>query len=1044
MVREGRDVAHQGTAPFGNAGQCRWPGVHDLEVEARLRGKTTTRTRDELAAELRNFVTTSGVQQGGIAAFTVLAIQWMVCGYPSALIRELADELPDDSGPGPRLLRTVCDLYESDTNELPSRLAKCLDNNSLPDLLIAIIHQHRLFEYPLRLPDLGAYAGARQFTGGDPTSQIEAMRAMLLKLTSKLPTSAREEPLLDPGQASACRGPAEQLEQLEQAAERITLAIRNARSLAKELVGTTIENGEAYGQIAGDGEALGSLVTLIENERVDCLNELRQLKASEPITQSMSFEEFRDRIDNCEAKLQESPGSIRNILKRAGSRLRAKRHQFPEAPPAPTGRVQAIKNALIRPKTPESAAEQSVKPSGGRDGIQWENHVGQSLTAAVQAVENALDRNFAEAQKTIDAYPLHLRKNPAIVLLRMYLDGHRAEADHRIGRSTEARRRWAEMLSDEPLNSAILRNLAVSHSSAADIGPATDAWMRYVESLYLNALISGNVRKDARQRADTHQVLAASFGTAGLVICAPSRGGADADRNVPNILASAARVGVAIAHLRLEWLNHMLMFRSPTLVLGVRRSATHEEVISARDRRNLLVTVGCRDLPPRVRAAFTSEAHATIEDAARRSSPARVRRPVDESEVETHLEWCREKIQWKIRVRNAITAPGTDWPLTEYSGEVIGNLALIDALTLDPHDEYMCRAVRDLGFERDAADFLNDINSLSDEAGRFAYWSIVEAAERDTKDFRDRFWLATRSWGCNQVPDKWIEKLDNPIHLYYSAIYSAQVAARTSPRSLEADDSRTVTAAIPILERWIARLPGASGPVRILSELLSALNREAEAESLLDYARQVCFSEHGRREVQLSFIRLIIDSGQFQEAIAQTLRLRNDATDDLKVRDLLVLAYERWIESGQTVLPGTHQIRQDLGLWTDSDSRRIARRLVSDAVEAKHKSMTGGIYPEVLAVELRLLCKEDTGNNSARYLLVYCLRGLVKLLRNQVAVALPAEVPRLVARLAEARAECLYEARILLSDPTLSSTDRTSVEGYMKEVDTERGSNPVN
>ena len=50
-------------------------------------------------------------------------------------------------------------------------LAQCLAENSLPDLLVALIHRGRLFRRPLRLPDLSAYAAAKRYSGGDPAGR---------------------------------------------------------------------------------------------------------------------------------------------------------------------------------------------------------------------------------------------------------------------------------------------------------------------------------------------------------------------------------------------------------------------------------------------------------------------------------------------------------------------------------------------------------------------------------------------------------------------------------------------------------------------------------------------------------------------------------------------------------------------------------------------------------------------------------------------------------------------------------------------------------
>ena len=257
------------------------------------------------------------------------------------------------------------------------------------------------------------------------------------------------------------------------------------------------------------------------------------------------------------------------------------------------------------------------------------------------------------------------------------------------------------MLADDPLNAAALRNLAVTHASAGDLGAATQAWSHYVETLYLQDLLAGDPHRGAAHRAEVHRILAGSFGTAVLVARTTRDAGNREDvRDMPPALASRAKVATAVAHLRLEELNRALSYRSPTLLLGVGRSIAEAELATARDRRLAAAEAATAALSPRIRGPFTDLCRQAIENAHQAASVpgGRIRRPTDETEEEAHSAWVKERILWKQRISEAVTDKDADWPLTEYSGDVIGNLQLIDDLPLDPHDEFIRRSVQQRAF----------------------------------------------------------------------------------------------------------------------------------------------------------------------------------------------------------------------------------------------------------------------------------------------------------------------------------------------------------
>lgn len=1213
---DGSEATQPPALPLLRPGECRWTGIHDMAADSRLGGNTTTQTRDTLAAELEGIVELAGRRRGGTAAFTVLAVQWMVYGYPTTTVRRLAKRLPPDDGPATRMLHLVCDLFETDRAELPARLAACLADGSLPEVLIALIHRRRLFWRPLVFPDLGAHAAAREFTDGDPERHEKTLR-----LASEQLDPDPAEPMADVSQPAEpaepdAPGPDERLAAFEEAAAGLTDLAKDAQAHAKTLAAATVTDATGYARACGDRDVLTGLVKRLEAVRQTRLEELRRFQDTEPAGLVMAFEEFQRRMGECQTLFQEPLGSLRTLLsKRIGKRLAAKEKDFAATLPAPTDRALALEDrlsALERPtaapalrthspdeqlarfeeaaaqlaglvndalghakslakapvehetdyaratgdlgvltdlvdrletvrlgrlealqqlKAPEVSAsglimafsefhrrleecetrfqegpaplrnvltrrvrkklaakqaefattapapsppalalaerirgleEQQPRtapatpaatgaPSPGRRPSPPPPPVQagprERVEHALAVAERSLDANFAEAWRTVDAYPAELRHREAVALLRAYLGGHQAEADLRLGRTVAARRRWNTMLTDDPLDPAVLRNLAVAHTSAGDLGPAAQAWSRHLEALYLKALLDGDIRRGAAQRAELHRVLAASFGTA--LLCPRSTADREPDGapgQLAPVLAAAGKVAIALAHLRLEELNHALSHRGATPLLGVGRSVGNAELAAARDRRTAAVEAAVGLLPPRVREPFGKLCRRRIDEAYREASQARgrTRRPGDEAEEEAHLEWARGRLLWKLRLAEAVRSQDAEWPLTEHSGDVIANLRLIDALPLDPADEGLRRSAQQLGVQGDPTEAIERYNQLSVLACDFALQRIYGAAEEATpgpatRHFSDRFRRAARSWGRNadSVPERYTELLDDPRHLYYPSTDSAfAILEKLRKSGLAADDREhgILTAAATALERWVERLPGATGPARTLAVLLAELDRHDEAGEVLSKARREAFSSRGRRQVALSFVRLDITRERFAEAVELTRELLDEGSDDERLRDLLTEAYNSWINSGKDV-PTASSIAEDFARWTDPDTVRNRRLLVVAATMTKDRS---GLDPanatRALSDDLRRLWEQDPENVEARYHLAGALYQQAWAIREQMRSATGGWRATLRDRLTAVRTECEACAAELLDSATLDKERREKVQEILQAV----------
>ena len=1036
-VRAGVDAFETGQSTLAliRPGSCRWSGIHDLEADAGLRGRTAERAREALAAQLQIVAELAARRPGGTAAFTVLAVQWMVFGYPPATIRRLARLLPPGDGPSTRLLESVCELFECDRAELPSRLAACLVQRSMPDPLIALIHSRRLFWRPLRFPDLGVHAAAREFTEGDPARHVKALEAAWRELSVEPP-----EPLADvPDRTSAARSatttPDAQLAVFEQAASGLADLRSEIRAQIKALGRQAPDSESNFARVAGDRDLLVQLVDGLEGLRGAWLADLQRFKEVEPDGLAMEFGEFQRRLENCESAYQEAFRNLLTLLKKTVERpLEKARSTYGSAVPSPSRQATelaerfAAQRGLRQPTNPAGDAEESSSGPASHGPAAHRRipppaaqaTARERVAHALAAAEQALAANYAEAWQTLEAYPPALRHRDALVLLRGYLGGRQAEAEFRLGRPDAARRRWTALLADDPVRPAVLHNLAVAHTSAGDPAPAAEAWSRYVDATYLRDLLNGDVRRGAAARARLHRILAGSFGTAPLCTALiPDEGREETEQQIPALLARRAKVALVAAHLRLEELNHTYAHRSPTVLLGIERNDAAPA--EARERRATALGAAVLGLPPRIRGPFEKECLHLLDEARDEAGEAqgRVRRPGDEAEESAHAAWVQDRVRWKFGILSAITDEDADWQLTECSGAVIANLRLFDELTLDPSDAMLVDCLRQFRPNDDPDKLIELLDHLSLYAAQFAFGEILAAAETagqspvDARTFAESFRRIGRSWGRNPVPEHVVEGLDDPVELYAEA---AKQALEIVGRSESPDDDgerEIVIAALPVLEGWSERLPGATGPARALARLLGALGHHDEALKVLTRAGAEAFSSVGRKKVLRARALLDILRGEFAAAVSFLRHELADDMDDEQLKGLLTSAFDRWI--GSTVnVPSPETITEAFAPWTDEKTVRDRRVLLLNAALANSETPAGETDAGALVRTLREIVAADPDHVEAHIHLSDALIGQAKALRDQMVRTAGAARKDLHAQMAAALTECEQRTDALL------------------------------
>lgn len=133
-----------------NPNTCRWTGVSDIVTERQLEAKPNRGALQAIKPSLLLAARISNEREGGISAFVILAIQWIVGGYPVSTIRTMWQrELGRATHtPALRLLETVIRLYETDIQDLPKALSIALETRAISLNLAALIHERRvLWQY---------------------------------------------------------------------------------------------------------------------------------------------------------------------------------------------------------------------------------------------------------------------------------------------------------------------------------------------------------------------------------------------------------------------------------------------------------------------------------------------------------------------------------------------------------------------------------------------------------------------------------------------------------------------------------------------------------------------------------------------------------------------------------------------------------------------------------------------------------------------------------------------------------------------------------
>ncbi|GLY85395.1 hypothetical protein [Actinoallomurus iriomotensis] len=981
-------------------GECRWSGVRDLDVEERLLGTPSERTRDWLLAELTELARLAPRRSGGTAAFAVLGVQWLLRGYPKATLRGLAEPL---RAPGPafRLLTDVLDLYDLPLAEVPARLARHEREGTLPEFLLLLLHRALLLRRPLEFPDLDAHRAARELLAApeepDPAQAAQCAAALMAAVRRLDPVPA--ERVADP----VVTQPDDDAEGLLLKLEADTALFKKhdaeALDLAKALRASarTIDAG-GHARLSGDLAVMEETTQALKSVVAARLADWDAVGRAEP--GDLPPEEFQRRYQAVKRDLQNTMhGRTKKQLKPVKDALgKVAGGGAPEPSPATLGLRDAVRSLLDTPGPRRESGPEPPRPKAEPSGT------GRELVESALAIaDTAVAEVFAQAQASLADLP----PGGALDLLRREVSGRAAETAYRLGRPVAARRIWSRMLAADPYDLAVLHNLAMAQTAAGDPPAAAEGWQAYLHALYALDVAAGDPCGHAAERAELHGVLAGAFGTAALAVPPPDQDEPRA-REVMAVLAGTARVAAYERHLRLELLNRRVAGHGVRLRLGVSPDAPQEVREAARDRAVADARTACARLPDRIAEPFALLCERVLaEDAPPARSAAAA-----QAEEETHTDLVKRLFQQKRRLR-ALLVEDRTWCLSVYSGDVIAGLARMDTLPLDADDDATVAAVQRMDSGTDPATLIGELNRLADFACRVALNRVFDEAEGDDPLFPERFRGTGRSWARRAVSSEFLGYLDDPGIAHPQLVRDAVAIANRSREELDEASREVLERAIGTLATWSDRLRGASGPPILRAELLSVLGRHAEAYRVLDAAAEEAFAPGAGERVEEARIHIDFATDDFARAVSRVRGLlAAGETDDR--RRLLATAYRGWINVAPPG-PDPADIARDFASWSDPQSVRDRRFLLARATLARLKSASGAA---VTAAMERLLA-DDPGNRVAEFQLIG--NGLV------------AQIEEL--RLRERESLGPERRRHFEARRTISDQCRTRCEAYLAEPD---------
>jgi tetratricopeptide (TPR) repeat protein len=597
----------------------------------------------------------------------------------------------------------------------------------------------------------------------------------------------------------AAASPADRLAALKAAAAEIQAGARAHYARLKELLPTP--KTELTAEIRAEAGRIRALANAIPDRCRDALGEADKLRQEGSLGSVDAVQEL-DRVVEDLRDVGAQLGPIRRLLQRV-----------PE-------------------ETPQSEA---ARPAEGLPALELE----------LEQIDRRVFQHFDRVRATFRFYsPAALATPPMWALVRSTRT-REAEALYRLGKRTEARRIWISLANEDRLDDKVLRNLAVTDTVGPDLDSRKplSAWRAYAEMLYFHA--SGDFGRHSAERAAFHR----EFGAAYAPRCFAADQHKDGKRpesdeaEVLGFLNSPARVGLFVDHRILSLFNARMDFRSPSIVLGVRRSANAEERSRAKEKMLGFIESVEPLIPRRAAKVFCDNARKRIEWADERcKSASRIKRDsAYQDEEKTLLQWIASIVAYHHHLYQVLTLSTN---LVQHLGspEALAALCRLEAVPIDTSAQLLQTVAAGYKVDQETA---VTILSRAQQSLYSRMLQLIFPAFGKRRDWNSG--LGTRlynritgEWaGSSALPDYVARAVDRPgesIENFYPAcVMEALGRGGADPE------------AISSLRELSVAYPASSGIAYHYAALLLAAKQTSEAVEVMKKARTNAFCEEGRK-----------------------------------------------------------------------------------------------------------------------------------------------------------------------------------------------------
>ena len=484
----------------------------------------------------------------------------------------------------------------------------------------------------------------------------------------------------------------------------------------------------------------------------------------------------------------------------------------------------------------------------------------EGLKRIISMVDTKVFEVIDDSLKTFDAYSVENRILAPISGLHRMVMEQATELIYRLGNVSRAKKLWSQCYAMDRLNINALKNIAVATTvEHNDYAKILHAWQSYFGITYFYAIAAQNPREYAETRAEIHHNFASAYGIEFITSIDRDKSDEEMKKDFEpffSFMNSPGCLTEFIHHKIAEFLNKRFDLETPTLILGVERTATPGQREKAFKMMQLFVETACELLPKRISPGFQktclerlSKALDACEDLKGLTISENERYKEDEKKL---VQWITDVYSFREQFFYAFQM-NPDWFL---SIRHIDFLPLLDLISIFPtgiSKQYQMMGVGSFvrKYRKEPDVIINHLETIVDIAS-LNFASATIGSDQIEKGKRLKYYNMLYKSLCSHL-EFWkrigdrneqggaiLKRIDDPQPLYPDEI---QIIYQDQDLSQE-----DLNRAIDKFKEWCDIYPRITGPARMLGFLLRRQNKGKEALPYLEKAVKNAFFDHAIEE----------------------------------------------------------------------------------------------------------------------------------------------------------------------------------------------------